>query len=176
MAVEWVKVDNEVIELAKKVIEKWHPDLEEASIAFIFRTEAPKNGNMVVYGTASRIKPEHQLLGLDHDFLIWLAQDKWYTLTDAQKVALIDHELCHCSFNEKDKPTMVDHDIQEFACIIQRHGFWWPNPERFIEAVQAALPMRELKHTGRVEAIGKEFVDAMRRSGITGVEMTTGRG
>lgn len=173
MATEWVKVDNEVIEIAQEVIEKWHPDLEEASIAFIFRTEAPTSNGRVAYGAASRIKPEHQLLGLDHDFLIWLAQDKWYTLTDAQKVALIDHELCHVGFNDKDKPVMIDHDIQEFACIIERHGFWWPNPERFIEAVQAAMPMMELKRRGRVEAVGEQFIEAARR---VGVEMTINRG
>lgn len=175
MAVEWIQVDGEVIDLAKDVIEKWHPDLAEASIAFVFRSEAPVTNGMITYGQAQRIKPEHQLLGLDHDFLIWLAQDRWYGLTEAQKVALIDHELCHCMITAKGEAKLQPHDIQEFACIIERHGFWWPNPERFIEAVQAAMPMMELKRSGRVEAVGKEFVDAMRRTGVTGVEMTVNR-
>lgn len=176
MATEWVTADDEVLVIAREVIEKWHPDLMDASIAFIFRSEAPTSNGRITYGAASRIKPEHQLLGLDHDFFIWLAQDKWYTLTDAQKMALVDHELCHCTFNDKDQAKMVDHDIQEFACIIERHGFWWPHPERFIEAVQAAMPMMELKRMGRVEAVGKEFVDAARRVGITNIEMTVNRG
>ena len=172
MAVEWVPVDDEVIEMAKEAIEQWHPDLADASIAFIFRTEAPQSNGRITYGAASRIKPEHQLLGLDHDFLIWLAQDKWYTLTDAQRMALVDHELCRLTYNEKDQPKLVDHDIQEFACVIERHGFWWPNPERFIEAVQAAMPMMELRRGGRVEAVGKEFIEAVRRTGISGVEIS----
>lgn len=147
MAAEWVQVDPLVLELAEEIINEHCPDLLDASIAFLFKTEAPQSNGQIVLGQAKKVGAEWQALGLDHDFFIWLAQDIWYSLDDNQKRALVHHELCHCGFSQKEdedpKPKMIPHDFEEFNIIIQLYGFWRPNSSRTIEAVQAALPMMD---------------------------------
>lgn len=152
MAVEWLQVDQEVLDIAKQVIEDHMPELQDASIGFLFRETGPVSNGRVTMGMAKKVDAQYQALGLDYDFIIWLAQDIYYSLNELQRTALIHHELCHCSFDDDDKPKMVKHDFEEFDVIIRLYGFWRPNGARTIEAVQAALPMMELGQL-RVEAI-----------------------
>ena len=155
MAAEWLKVDDEVLDLAADIITEYIPELQDASIAFLFRSEAQRSGDRITMGQAKKVSAEYQALGLDNDFLIWLAQDIWYSLTEHQKRALVHHELLHCGFsNDKDpKPKLKPHDFEEFDAIIAIYGFWRPNGGRTVEAVQAALPMMELKRAPHLEAL-----------------------
>ena len=69
-------------------------------------------------------------------FWIELSGEHWYDLSDEQKAALIDHELCHCAVDfpeEKDEPMlyMRGHDIEEFEEVVARHGMWTHSLESF---------------------------------------------
>lgn len=71
-------------------------------------------------------------------FVIEIAANTWRTLTDEQKVALVDHELCHCITEipetvDKDRKLVIrGHDLEEFAAVVRQHGLWRPDIEAFM--------------------------------------------
>ena len=80
--------------------------------------------------------------------LVEVNWEAWFLLTPAQKVALIDHELCHFGREEDEKTGEVTyvtlpHDVEEFAAVVQRWGIWKHDLERFARAVTDA-PQGEL--------------------------------
>lgn len=154
MAVEWSPVTKDVIHTAREIIEEHLPELIEASIAFIFRNEAPFSNGKRTLGMTKKVAPEYRAMGFDYDFLIWFGRDAWLGLTEHQRKALIHHELCHCSFDEDEKAKIMPHDFEEFDVIIRLYGFWWPDAERTVSAAQIALPMMELQRSiGKLDAI-----------------------
>jgi hypothetical protein len=65
-----------------------------------------------------------------------------------QRTALLDHELCHAAVKlDKHGETTVDargrviyrtrkHDLEEFSSIVERHGLWTSDLERFAAALR----------------------------------------
>jgi hypothetical protein len=103
------------------------------------------------------------------DFVILIGAFEWGTLGKDARNALVDHELSHCALFVKEapevrgdpatwrriKPTesrddfddwrwgMRGHDLEEFADVIRRHGFWRHDPQELefkAIALQLALP------------------------------------
>ncbi len=102
------------------------------------------------------------------DFVILLDSNLWDVSTRAARTALVDHELAHCALFVKDetqKPAfwrhfdaqediynevdheyrwgMRGHDIEEFAEVLYRHGFWRTDPQEQLfkaVAIQLVLP------------------------------------
>ena len=131
-----IEPEDGVLELAQELISKYHPWLENWRIGFLFRSERmTQRGDRFVFGQASKVSAKtNALLPAEEklDFLIWIAQDWWWDATDKERAALLDHELCHCGQDGK----MKDHDVQEFVCIIERHGLWYPDLARMGKAAQ----------------------------------------
>ena len=177
MAVEWRPAPQHIIDLASRIIDQYHEELKEARIAFIMRSEAPNQGGRATLGKAKKVSAESQVF-MNYDFVIWLASDWWLRLSAKQREALIDHELSHCQWIEE-SAKIRPHDVEEFAHIIERHGYWWPNSDSFEMAVQAALPLPVEPETPRVGGVGtidfgriaKDAEAAMRAEGID-VEVT----
>ncbi len=159
----WTEVSSEVLEIAQDLIQKHHPDLQDARVAFVFRDKASKSANKMVLGKASKISDKLKAAGLDYDFLIWLAEKEYSGLLPEQQRALIDHELCHCSFLD-DVPEMRHHDIEEFKSIIERYGFWNYSllevKPTLMNALQIKLPI-EVPERGAVIAIKPEVMDSI---------------
>lgn len=126
MAVEWDAASEEVLEMAAELIAQHHPTLGVARIGFLFRSEAGRNGHKRVLGQASKVTAKWQpLLDQPLDFIIWLAADYWLgEATPLQKRALLDHELSHCTMRDGYEPVIRPHDVEEFAHIIERYGYW----------------------------------------------------
>lgn len=144
------RADEEVVDLVTEVREKWHRGLEFARIGVLMRNEAPVTKGRVTLGKAKKTTDEERLLSREElDFIVWFAADQWETLTDEQKTALVDHELCHCRFLNG-SAEIRPHDVEEFDAVIRRHGLWWPDAERTIEAIQ---PHFGFLNGGGVEAI-----------------------
>lgn len=151
MAASFRTASADVIEIAKDIIGKYHPHLRYARIGFLFRSEAPVSGGRVTLGKAKLVTAEMKVYA-DYDFLIWLAKDRYNLMTEEQKMALIDHELCHCLYdNFEEKASLRGHDLEEFNCILQRYGFWWKGAEVTAQAVQGHLFSFNLER-GLVEA------------------------
>lgn len=160
MSVIWTEVTPDVLDMANNIILKYHTDLLDAKIGFVFRSEAQASNGRVILGQASKVS-EKMKVHLDFDFIIWLSEDDWKTLSFKQKQALLDHELCHCSMPIAGEAKMRRHDIEEFECIIERYGLWSLSLikaksalSKAIEAEQLGLPLEiNVQHLGSVAAI-----------------------
>jgi len=156
---EWSKAPQEVIDIAEELISNYHSHLEGANIGFLFRDEPIVSMGKIVMGQASKFPVKMQPY-VSLDFLIWIAEESWHQLGYTQKLALIDHELCHCAYNEdKDTWTMRKHDVEEFNEIIERYGFW--KRDLFIakHSFQMALDLEGGdKKAGRVVAVDPELM------------------
>jgi hypothetical protein len=132
--ITWSEAPQSVIHTAEEIIRQFHPWLNDARIAFVMRSEAQKRGPRMILGQTSKV-PEKMHPYLEYDFLIWLSEKDYEGMSDAQREALIDHELCHCAKNlVTDGWKLREHDIQEFAIIISRHGLWTEDLRRMDKA------------------------------------------
>ncbi len=122
--------------LAAALIPKYHPHLADARMGFVWRSRASERGAHVVLGKAARA-PAHLQALAGVDFVLEFAADRWATLDDAQRLALVDHELCHCGVDVDEQTgarewVLVDHDLEEFSAVVQRHGLWKSDLRSFV--------------------------------------------
>ena len=150
MATEWSEAPKHVIELAQRIIAEHHPQLHDARIAFVMRSEAPMANGQYTLGKARKVSTEQQV-HMPYDFVIWLALDQFIRMSPLQKEALIDHELSHLQWDGF-VAGIRGHDVEEFTHIIERYGFWWPRADDFEVAVQQAL-LRPSEVHGGVAAV-----------------------
>lgn len=131
--------------IAETLIPQHHPHLVGARIEYVFRDKHQKRNGKIVAGTARKVSGLNAFLaakppsfgGLDF-FVIVFALDVWMAISDAQRVALVDHELCHCWRETNDETGEWDlsirgHDIEEFAEIVYRHGLWSEDLDNFVQ-------------------------------------------
>jgi hypothetical protein len=69
------------------------------------------------------------------DYVITLAAKPWTQLDEAQRRALLDHELSHCVGEEDPESgeirwTLRGHDFEDFCAVVERHGAWTPSLEQ----------------------------------------------
>lgn len=140
----------EVERVAKKMIDRYHPDLRAVRIEYMFRNKASKRHGRSVLGTARKVTGANALLATpgaqsseDLDlFLIVIARDWWDRADDRKREALVDHELEHCKVDIDDETgdarlVLVGHDLEAFVTEIPRHGMWRDDIEIFFESVPA---------------------------------------
>jgi len=173
--ITWSEAPQSIIHAAEELIRQYHPWLNEARIAFVMRSEAQKKGH--VLGQASKV-PEKMQPYLEYDFLIWLSEKDVAGMANSEIEALIDHELCHCAKNlATDGWKLREHDIQEFAEIISRHGLWSADLRRMDKAVEIYQQGNLLKDTEITMSDGRGRVVSMtgdqlkRASELTGEQI-----
>jgi len=148
---------EEVENIAKKLIPKYHSYLANARIAYLFKNRKVKSKGREVVATAKLIGKDMRALTGYH-FLITTAYPTWQELSDKQKLAVIDHELEHC-FVEDDEKTgdpkysLLPHDVEEFGSVIKRHGLYTTDLARMGRLVGDALEDLEKKTV--VKKLGK---------------------
>lgn len=135
MAVEFFEAP-EAQRIVDALIPKHHAHLLDVPVLCVMRDKAAKSGGKVTWGKARKVDGLTAFLARDpadanyprEFFILEFARDVWATLSDVQKRALVDHELCHCSIEIDDEGElhlgMRPHDIEEFAEIVDRHGLW----------------------------------------------------
>lgn len=148
----------EVERIARKLIGKHHSHLNrhDVAIKYLFRDPPARSKGRLVYGKASKVGGRTAyLVGLEHNdrldddgpvdfFVVEIAFDPWQGLTDRQKAALVDHELCHLDVeipegsNEDRKLLTRGHDLEEFTEVVQRHGLWRPTVAEFAQVAKSA--------------------------------------
>ncbi len=138
---------KEVKEIAEELIPKYHQHITDYSIRveYVFADKVPKKGGKEVWGTCRKVSNLNAFLAKDNPdadpfFVITISQPVWEVLDQKSKVALVDHELCHTAaqYDEDDEEPAVKlsvnpHDVEEFACIIRRHGLWKDDIKAFVE-------------------------------------------
>lgn len=144
--------------LAEEKCLQWHPDLRDVRIEYVFCSDvevirgkdclasARKVGGLNAF-LASEQNEAFELVSPDGQtpeefFCIRIWSEGWKQLTDAQRIALLDHELCHCyTFEDKDgnqRLGIAPHDLEEFKAVVERHGFWMPDVKEFADTCAEA--------------------------------------
>jgi len=133
--------DERLEKLAAELIEKWHPHLKAAKIAYLLNDAPTAAGQLRLgkkrkLGSARRVPEIYESL-TGFDFIIQIKKDIWDKMDPETQEALLDHELCHCGV-DGDGCYIREHDVTEFAEVIERHGFWLPDVRSFYERCDAA--------------------------------------
>jgi hypothetical protein len=141
--------EPESYKLMRTVREKWHQDLEGAKIALAWRKrlKSDKDGHLLLGKCVKASDLQRELV--NWDFVILLNKEVWQDpgFTTERKSALLDHELCHATrvLDKFHLPANDEygrsvwrtrkHDIEEFHAIIERHGCYKKDLEKFAEAL-----------------------------------------
>jgi predicted metallopeptidase len=150
----------EVEEIARPIVAEYHRHLItfEVRIEYVFRDDVPKQGGKQTWATARKVSSLNAFLANSEEheenapfFCIVVSNPIWNKLKYDQKIALIDHELCHCGAEEvkveegkfEVKLSIIPHDLEEFRSVVARHGYWAPDVKAFAKTVndhQDSLP------------------------------------
>ena len=112
-----------ILPLAKQIMRDFHPALLDFKFIFFFMKKRSKElgSGIPVY--------DEDLLVVKHDASIFISYVDWMEGNRRFRVALLDHELSHFKVIQKTsgeyKLKAVDHEIEDFYNIIERHGNWW---------------------------------------------------
>lgn len=126
---------DSVQEYVNTVIAQWHPDLSLCEIGLVFRDKASKSGGVELPGKTKKASPLlRTLTGVNYQYVLEIAADFWMEFSDSQRVALIDHLLCHCLVEEEESSGELKYkirkpNIQMFSEEVLRHGVWSPTTE-----------------------------------------------
>ena len=125
------KADQDVIATVQNLIAQYHPHLAlcDREIAILFKEKASQVGDVIIAGKTSKASELFGILGnTNWKFIITLAADHWSTLSDTERVALLDHHLCACKVEENKKAEItykvVPPDVAFYKDEFVRHGFW----------------------------------------------------
>jgi predicted metallopeptidase len=140
----WRAKDVEAI--VEQLVPEYHDHLDrtDVTVRCVFRDTVAKSRGRMVLGKARKISGLNaHLVGLVRRddlgddpadfFCIEVPHEPWQHLTEAQRVALVDHELSHFYValpedpEEPRKLVMVSHDLEEFHAVVARHGLWRPD-------------------------------------------------
>jgi hypothetical protein len=133
--------EDELQTFGMEVATKYHTaTIADAAILFVFRDPPKKNGGRVIAGTAEKVPKKWKDIGVvEEDFMITIARSVWEEMSSADKEALIDHELTHCTVTVKDNGeaelSIRPHDIEDFIEVYERHGAWQPQLRALITAI-----------------------------------------
>jgi hypothetical protein len=138
--------------LLDRLVDAHHEDLRQARLALAWCTSwKPDVDGRVTLGKCKKASDLDRELAA-FDFIILLRRAFWTDIrvTDAQREALLDHELCHAALKYDDKGEPLEdergrrvyrvrkHDIEEFTEIVARHGCYKADLERFASALRRA--------------------------------------
>jgi DNA segregation ATPase FtsK/SpoIIIE-like protein len=163
MTITFSEASHSVIQLAQELVDDHHPDLADAKIGFVYRSEnGSSHGRETFAGTtliAAKLRPH-----LDYDFVIWVSQPWWERSSEKPRSYYLDHELTHCAYSEEScKFYIRPHDVEEFTSMIRRYKVMLPALEDAAREV-LQLPLIPKAPAGKVEAV--------KGDGITGVKFT----
>lgn len=126
-------------------------DLRDARIAaaWMVGVKADRDGRVVLGRMRKASELDREFV--KHDLVLVLNRDQWHVLSEPQRLALVDHELCHAraSLDSKTLEPVHDahgnrvyrlrkHDVEEFREIVERHGLWKADVELFAASTEKA--------------------------------------
>ncbi len=143
--------------LLRELLDEYHHDVREARFALAWNLSwEPDVDGRVILGQCRKVSDlEREVFqddGVSYDFIIVLRQELWTDprVTDLQRKALLDHELCHAAvkYDESGEPVVDEcgrtqyrirkHDLEEFSEIARRYGVWKADIEDFANALDKA--------------------------------------
>ena len=145
---------KEVEDIAEVLIPKYHQHLIDfqVKLKYVFTNKTSKKGGKEVLGTCRKISGMNAFLSNSEQegepyFVIIISKDVWDVLPPEKREALVDHELCHAGAEASQKEdtdgeeppvklSVKPHDLEEFSCIVRRHGLWQDDIKDFVESAQ----------------------------------------
>ena len=161
--------------MVRRLIERHHEHLTNARIAVAWNlTWQPDVDGRCTLGKAKKASDLDRELA-PYDCVIMLRHEFFASseVTDAQREALIDHELCHLEveLDGHGEPKLDTkgrtvyrirrHDLEEFSAVVARHGMWRKDIEAF-----GALLERARKTDGKTPAELEHLRDQVVAAGI----------
>lgn len=139
----------EVEEVAKGLVAANHKHLTDANISYVFRDRSWKtrDGKTILGKARGRNELDKLLSTRREDFIIMIGEDRWEEMTDNEREALVDHELCHCGVmvtNDGSKKFFLrDHPIEAFPENLARYDFMRQEISHLIENPPSAITVQE---------------------------------
>jgi hypothetical protein len=133
--------DAEIVEsLARGLISRFHSELINARIRYLFVPKAFKVKGRTVAAKVSKVSGKWEYL-TDADYLIEVSRPDWNDADIDKRTAILDHVLEHCSVDENEetgetKFVLRSPEVQEFSTIIRRHGAWTEELADFCSVAQ----------------------------------------
>jgi len=129
------KAGEDIQESIRTLVGEAHPHLADIvdDIIVIFREKASKKGGIPVLGKTGKAPALLSLLGeRQYKFIVELGADTWTDLDEAQRLALLDHQLCYIGGEEDEKTCEMKYhlnepDISYFSGEVERRGHWRPD-------------------------------------------------
>lgn len=171
MPVATYNVAQEVQQIDEDLIQKYHPHLIEGKefFAYLYREGGQVAWNVEV----KKCNPLMNYLMEGKVLYITAVRGNWERMSIQQKYAEIDHALCHINrvsagkiqndkgevvetwedAEEPDSWNLRDHEVEDFAAIIERHGLYYNNLERFAEVARNAPHQMTLTDQAREDAV-----------------------
>lgn len=143
------KPEPDPYRLLRDVRAEQHFDVAEARIALAWQKgiKPDVDGRLMLGKCVKATDLQRELV--DIDFVILLNREVWEDIdfTEHKQLALLDHELCHAARSvDSDGEARIDtkgrpvwrtrgHDIEEFREVVERHGLYKYDLEKFAEAI-----------------------------------------
>lgn len=124
------------------------------AIAWMIRIKEDRDGRVVLGKMKKASELDRELHGFDA--VLILNEDHWRILEPEQRLALVDHELCHlrpvidpktleqaADAHSRKKWRIAKHDLEEFRAVVERHGLYKSDIAAFAKAIKdtKALPL-----------------------------------
>lgn len=117
----------EITEVVKRLITAHFPHLKQARLIVASLAEALDAGEGKVRVAATGVSPDPNT---PFDYIIWFALDAWAVINDADREALVYHELTHAGTDEQGKPQLKPHDAAVFTTEVKLYGAWWSDAQK----------------------------------------------
>ncbi len=139
-----------VYAMLAELVREHHEELRSARFAIAWNlTWQPDADGRTKIGMCKRASDLDRELAA-FDFVILLRKAFWKDdrVSDAQRRALLDHELCHATrattrggdpaVDDRGRPVwrLRKHDIEEFSEVVDRHGMWSRDLENLADALR----------------------------------------
>jgi hypothetical protein len=168
---------TEPYRVMEELLKTEHGHLEGVKIAIAWRLgwRADTDGYLKIGQCRKRGDLDRELDTFD--FVIMLNKEAFPTLSDKQKRAVIDHELCHAKVvvdtdgNPKrdDRDRLVcrirKHDVEEFRDVVERHGLYTAHLSAIAQAAINDAKRPLLAAAERGDGNGKTTEPAAERAG-----------
>jgi hypothetical protein len=153
----WAEAPESIVNTCAELVRKHHAHLEAAQIGIVLRDRPSSSGGKLVHAGVSLITGKLKTL-LDVDILIWVAADTWQELSDDQRAAMIDHQLCHVRESDG-RLYLVGHDLEEFRAVIDRYGLWNADLHLAGQVFEKQMPLFQFKEKmEQLEALNVRLV------------------
>lgn len=125
----------------KQLIGMYHPEVSEIhdKIAILFKEKTSKSGGKYVLAKVVKAPPTLSVLcKKEYIYIIYISDEAWGLMDEAQQEALIDRCLCSIKIKydkkaEDVKYLIVKEDVVAYKAELSRHGYWWKEVEEKLE-------------------------------------------